>query len=708
MKLVVAEKPSVAQAIGKVIGAYQRKEGYLEGSGYLVSWCVGHLVGLAQPDRYDERYKKWSVRDLPIIPAPWAWVTFPDKERQFNTLKELMARKDVEELVCATDAGREGELIFRLVYQQCGCRKPFKRLWISSMEDVAILEGFANLKDGHQYDHLYEAALSRAKADWLVGINATRLFSSLYGKKLTVGRVQTPTLAMLVERNDQIQSFQKEKYFNVDLVSGNMLFVKEKIGSREEAAAVQNACADSVATVLNVKTEKESMAPPKLFDLTSLQRESNRLFGMTAQHTLDLLQGLYEKKLITYPRTDSRYITEDMAHSMNELLKMIPELFFFGKHASETPHIDQIICNAKVSDHHAILLTKEAAKGDSVSGEEWKLMALIAKQMICATEEKCEYKVQEVLICCTGEEFTAKGKAVEKDGWLTVYNAFRQQFCPKEKGKEDTEQMLDLKEGDTFQVKASVSEHYTSPPKHFTEDSLLSAMETAGNEDFLEGTEKKGLGTPATRAAIIEKLVASKYLQRRGKQLVPTEDGINLIKVMPEAIRSPKLTADWENELLQVERGERTADDFLQSICRMVEKLCVEHNEIPEEDRKRFEGKAASRKRLGDCPRCGAAVFEGNTNYYCSNRDCGFVIWKESRWLTGMRKKLTPVMAKSILETGRVHVTGLYSQRTGRNFDADLVMDDTGEGVRLHLDFGRHKAEGEHCETEQRRKRDNH
>lgn len=693
MKLVIAEKPSVAQAIGKVIGAYQRKEGYLEGSGYLVTWCVGHLVGLAQPDRYDERYKKWSVRDLPIIPAQWAWVTFPDKERQFNTLKELMARKDVEELVCATDAGREGELIFRLVYQQCGCSKPFKRLWISSMEDAAILEGFANLKDGHQYDHLYEAALSRAKADWLVGINATRLFSSLYGKKLTVGRVQTPTLAILVERNNQIQSFQKEKYYNVDLVSGNMPFVKEKIGSREEADAVQNACADAVATVLNVKTERKSLAPPKLFDLTSLQRESNRLFGMTAQHTLDLLQGLYEKKLITYPRTDSRYITEDVAQSMKELLKTIPELFYFGKLASETPHIDQIICNAKVSDHHAILLTKEAAKGDSVSGEEWKLMALIAKQMICATEEKCEYKVQEVLIRCAGEEFTAKGKAVEKDGWLTVYNAFRRQFCPKEKEKEETKQMLDLKEGDTFQVKASVSEHYTSPPKHFTEDSLLSAMETAGNEDFLEGTEKKGLGTPATRAAIIEKLVASRYLQRKGKQLVPTEDGINLIRAMPETIRSPKLTADWENELLQVERGKAEGDAFLQSICGMVKELCEELRELPEEERKRFGEKKTARKRLGDCPRCGEPVYEGDTNYYCSNRDCGFVIWKENKWLTGMRKKISPAMAKSLLESGRIHVTGLYSRRKGRNFDADLVMEDSGDRVCFKLDFPGHRRE---------------
>ena len=411
MKLVIAEKPSVAQSIARVIGANQRREGYLEGGDYLVSWCLGHLVGPAPPDQYEARLKRWAVEDLPILPESWQWVTFPDKERQFKVLRELMGRKDVEELVCATDAGREGELIFRLVYRQCGCSKPFKRLWISSLEDEAIREGFAHLRDGHDYDRLYEAALCRAKADWLVGMNATRLFSTLYGRKLTVGRVQTPTLAMLVERNDRIRSFQKEKYYNVDLASGETRFVKEKLASREEAEVIRDACSGREAEVLQVKEERKSLPPPKLFNLTSLQRESNRLFGLTAQHTLDLLQGLYEKKLITYPRTDSRYLTQDMAQTMNELLALIPELFFFGKHASPEPRIAQVVNNEKVSDHHAILLTREAAKGQSFSGEEWKLLALIAKHMLCATEESCEYRVQEILVRCGDEEFTAKESA---------------------------------------------------------------------------------------------------------------------------------------------------------------------------------------------------------------------------------------------------------------------------------------------------------
>ena len=690
MKLVIAEKPSVAQSIARVIGANQRREGYLEGGDYLVSWCLGHLVGPAPPDQYEARFKRWAAEDLPILPESWQWVTFPDKERQFRVLRELMRREDVEELVCATDAGREGELIFRLVYRQCGCSKPFKRLWISSLEDAAIREGFAHLRDGHDYDRLYEAALCRAKADWLVGMNATRLFSTLYGRKLTVGRVQTPTLAMLVERNEKIQGFQKEKYYNVELACGETRFVKEKIADREEAEAIRNACAGKEAVVLQVKQEKKIVPPPKLFDLTSLQRESNRLFGMTAQHTLDLLQGLYEKKLITYPRTDSRYLTEDMTQTMRELLALIPELFFFGKHASPEPRIAHVVNNEKVSDHHAILLTREAAKGQSFSGEEWKLLALIAKQMLCATEESSEYRVQEILVRCGEEEFTAKGKCITNPGWQTVYQAFRQQFCPQEKSEEKP--LPTLREGEHLAVEPSVSEHYTSPPKAFTEDSLLSAMETAGNEDFLEDTEKKGLGTPATRAAIIEKLVASRYLQRKGKQLVPTEEGINLIRAMPETVRSPKLTADWENELLRVERGETKGDTFLQSICGMVKELCTEYRELPESERERFGEKRTARKRLGDCPRCGKPVYEGNTNYYCANRDCGFVIWKENRWLAGMRKKISPAMARSLLESGRVRVTGLYSQRTRRNFDADLVMEDNGEHVSFKLDFPAHKG----------------
>ena len=693
MKLVIAEKPSVGQSIAKVIGAYERHDGYYEGSGYVVSWCFGHLVELATPDAYDEKYRKWRKEDLPILPERFRWVVTTEKKAQFALLKNLMSREDVDELICATDAGREGELIFRLVYMKAGCKKPFKRLWISSMEDTAIQEGFASLKDGSSYDNLFRAALCRSEADWLVGINVTRLFTTLYDKRLTVGRVQTPTLAMIVERNRQITEFRKEKYYNVHLDCDGLDVVKEKIFSEQEARALKDACNGADAIVKSVKQTRKTVNPPKLYDLTTLQRESNRYYGYTAQKTLDLTQSLYEKKLVTYPRTDSQYLTEDMAETAEKLVRIVCSVFSFGGLVTATPDIRRVINNSKVTDHHAIIPTVEIEKQDltKLSKDEVAVLKLIAQQMLCASGQKHEYLETEVIVSCAGEEFKAKGKTVIAEGWKAIEATYKGSL--REKDKEAEERVLPpVKEGSTFRPAASISEHFTSPPKAYSEDSLLSGMETAGNDSFDEDTEKKGLGTPATRASIIEKLVSSRYVQRKGKQLIPTEDGINLIAVIPEEVKSAKLTAEWENTLMQMERGEVEPESFMNGISGMVLTLLKKYSTISSEEQKRFSGEKPKHDQIGLCPRCGSPVYEGDKNFYCSNRECKFRLWKETKWLSGMKKKVTKKMAEALLRDGRVFVKGLYSQKTGKTFDAVLLMEDTGEYVNFKLDFGKKRS----------------
>ena len=693
MKLVIAEKPSVGQSIAKVIGAYERHDGYYEGSGYVVSWCFGHLVELAAPDAYDEKYRKWRKEDLPILPERFRWVVTTEKKAQFALLKNLMSREDVDELICATDAGREGELIFRLVYMKARCKKPFKRLWISSMEDKAIQDGFASLKDGSNYDNLFRAALCRSEADWLVGINATRLFTTLYDKRLTVGRVQTPTLAMIVERNRQITEFRKEKYYNVHLDCDGLDVVKEKIFSEPEARALKDACDGADAVVKSVNQTRKTANPPKLYDLTTLQRESNRYYGYTAQKTLDLTQSLYEKKLVTYPRTDSQYLTEDMAGTAEKLVRIICSVFTFGGVVTAAPDIRRVINNSKVTDHHAIIPTVEIEKQDltKLSKDELAVLKLIAQQILCATGQKHEYLETEVIVSCAGEEFKAKGKTMIAEGWKAVEAAYKGSL--REKDKEAEERVLPpVEEGSVFRPAASISEHFTSPPKAYSEDSLLSGMETAGNDSFDEDTEKKGLGTPATRASIIEKLVSSRYVQRKGKQLIPTEDGINLIAVMPEEVKSAKLTAEWENTLMQMERGEVKPESFMDGIGGMVLALLKKYSTISSEEQKRFTGEKLKSEQIGLCPRCGSPVYEGDKNFYCSNRECKFRLWKETKWLSGMKKKITKKMAECLLKDGRVFVKGLYSQKTGKTFDAVLLMEDSGEYVNFKLDFGRKRS----------------
>ena len=686
---MVAEKPSVAQTIGKVLGATSRKDGYLEGEAYLVSWCVGHLVGLADASVYDQRYAKWRYDDLPIIPEEWLYEVPKDKMQQFKVLSALMKDKRVTELVCATDAGREGELIFRLVYQKAGCRKPFKRLWISSLEDSAIRDGFRHLRDSSEFDRLYEAALSRSKADWIVGINGTRLFSTLYHKKLVVGRVQTPTLAMLVERNGKITSFRKEKYFNVHIQKDGLKASLEKIKTEDEAKRIAGACDKKQASVSSLKKERKTVNPPKLYDLTTLQREANRYFSFTAQQTLDLVQSLYEKKLLTYPRTDSQFITDDMEGTVRQVISILCRKLPLFDGVAYTPDIDRISNNAKVTDHHAILPTVQVETLDiaELPESEQKILRLVATRLICATGEKHIYDETTLTVSCEGSLFTAKGKTVVQDGWKGIEQRFKATL--KNKEKEEPEAVLpEVTEGDILQnIVSSVSEHFTSPPKAFTEDTLLSAMESAGNEAFDDETEKKGLGTPATRAGIIEKLVKGGFAQRKGKTLVPTKDGLNLVCVLPEQITSPAMTAEWENTLMQIERGNADADAFLSGIAAMTSELVKAYPFLSDAEASRFD---TARETVGKCPRCGSPVYVGKGNFYCSNRECSFCLWEDNKFFSSKKKKLTKKIAKELLDKGWCRVTGLYTPKKPQLYDAVIRLDDTGgKYVSFKMEFDR-------------------
>ena len=689
MILVIAEKPSVGAAIGKVLGASSRRDGYLEGNNYIVSWCVGHLVGLADASSYDERFAKWRYSDLPIVPDEWLFEVPKDKQKQFKVLCDLTRDKRVTELVCATDAGREGELIFRLVYKKAGCTKPFKRLWISSLEDSAIREGFAHLRSSGEYDRLYEAALARSKADWIVGINGTRLFSTLYHKKLVVGRVQTPTLAMLVEREGKISTFHKEKYFNVHISKDNLTADLEKVKTEEEAKAVAAACDKKQAVVSSLKKETKTVNPPRLYDLTTLQRETNRYYGFTAQQTLDLVQSLYEKKLLTYPRTDSQFITEDMESTARQVIGIVSRKLPLFEGITHEPDIGRITNNAKVTDHHAIIPTVQLEKQDlgELPESEQKIIRLVAMRLLSATSEKHIYDETSVTLTCEGYEFKAKGKTVVQDGWKAIERRFKETLKSKEKD-EPERSLPSLNEKDILSsVDASVTEHYTSPPKPYTEDSLLSAMETAGNAEFDDDTEKKGLGTPATRAGIIEKLVNGGFVERKGKSLVPTKDGNNLVCVLPEQITSPTMTAEWENTLMQIERGNADADKFLSGIVGMTSELVKAYPFLSEAEANRFD---TGRESIGNCPRCGSPVYVGKGNYYCSNKECSFCMWEDNKFFTSKKKKLTKKIAAELLDKGWCRVTGLYTPKRPQLYDAVIRLDDTGgKYVSFKMEFDR-------------------
>ena len=676
-KLVICEKPSVAKSIASALGVTSRADGYFEGGGWLISWCIGHLVGLADAAAYDDRYKKWRYEDLPILPAPFRYVVSEEKAAQFHILRSLMERPDVTELVNACDAGREGELIFRLVYEAAGCSKPFSRLWISSMEDAAIREGFADLHPGADYDPLYQSALCRQKADWLIGINASRLFSVLYHRTLNIGRVQTPTLAMLADRDSKIVLFHKEKSHHVRLALEETEAVSEKILAMEDAQAIRDACDGQRAVCVSLVREKKTEKPPKLYDLTTLQREANRVFGYTAKQTLDYAQSLYEKKLLTYPRTDSRYLTGDMAETASVVLHLAARVPPFEACPEFFPDVAALVNDKEVSDHHALIPTLELEKADvpALPVGERNILLLVCCKLLCAAAEPFVYEVVTATFDCSGHTFTAKGKQVLSQGWRTIQEVFRSSL--KKLEDEDAEDVLPaLTEGQAFEtVAASVTEHFTSPPRPYTEDSLLAAMENAGKEDMPDEVERKGLGTPATRAAIIEKLVSGGFVERKGKSLIPTKAGINLVTVLPELLTSPKLTADWEQRLNEVAKGQASPEDFMDGIEAMATELVRKYSHISEDGHKLFQ---PEKETVGLCPRCGKPVYEGKKNFACSDRACQFVMWKYDRFFEQRGKVLTAKIAAALLKNGKAKVKGLRSLRTGKNYDGTIVLADTG------------------------------
>lgn len=676
MELVIAEKPSVAQSIAAVLGATQRKDGYLEGNDYLVSWCVGHLVELAQPESYEEAWKKWSYESLPIIPQEWQHEVKSDTKAQYQILKKLMHDDRVDAVVCATDAGREGELIFRLTYNMAGCRKPMKRLWISSMEESAIRDGFHNLRPGSDYDNLYHSALCRQEADWLVGINGTRLFTVLYGgKALKVGRVQTPTLAMLVDRESKIMNFKKEAYYMAHIMGNGLDAVSEHISDKTEADRIAETCENGQALVTSVVKEEKWVAPPKLYDLTTLQRDANRLFGFTAKQTLEYTQSLYEKKLVTYPRTDSQYLSDDMEGTAKNVIEAIFNSLLFEQNIMFNPDIKRILNSKKVTDHHAIIPTMEIIKQDlkAIPESEMKILSLCANRLLCATGEKHIYNSTKAVITCNNTVFKVSGKEVWKNGWKEFEDFFKNSYKTAEdkSDAEEEKKLPELREGMMIAVEQTkVSEHFTQPPKHYTEDSLLSAMERAGAEDMGDEVERKGLGTPATRADIIEKLVKDGFVKREKKQMIPTEDGMKLITILPDVVKSPKLTADWENELTLVSKGEVAAEQFMSGIEAMVTDLVKTYHSVSDEQKAMFGTGKGEQEVLGKCPKCGADVVKGKFGAYCTGK-CGMNVGK------AFGVTLSDSQVRSLLQGKKILVKGLKGKKG--SYDAYLIPESVEE-----------------------------
>ena len=686
--LIITEKPSVARTISKVLGVTARRDGYLEGGGWIVSWCVGHLVELAPPGAYDPRLERWDRADLPILPERWQYLVSSSTKKQFDVLCKLMHRADVDRIVCATDAGREGELIFRLVYQECGCRKPVSRLWISSMEDAAIRAGFANLKPSTEYDSLHKAALCRERADWLVGINATRLFSCLHGVTLNVGRVMTPTLAMTVEREAVIASFRPEPFYMVLLKMEDCMASSERFKDKSQAEELLAECRKSSrALVQKSECKEKSERPPALYDLTTLQRDANRLLGFSAQQTLDYAQALYEKKLVTYPRTDSRYLTEDMEPSLPGLV--MDTAAAFGFRGAIPVHAKQVIHNQKVSDHHAILPTQSVAKADlsSLPAGEASILRLVVARLLAAVGEPYRHAETTVQIECAGQTFTAKGRTVLDEGWKAVEQAILGDAA--EKIKENLDVLTEVQDKETLPVlDAQLKEGRTTPPKHFTEDTLLAAMESAGADTMPEDAERRGIGTPATRAATIEKLVQKGFLVREGggktKHLLPTEKGRALIAAMPKQLKSPAMTADWETKLTQIEQGQYAPENFMEEIESMMKKLVNQYANTPNAPAKAANGAPV----VGACPHCGSEVAEREKGFFCSSRECRFVIWKDNAFFNRLGKRPTRQVVDKLLRDGRARLKDCKSQRTGKTYNASVLLTTEADGrAKFGLEF---------------------
>jgi len=703
--LIIAEKPSVARAIASVLGVRNRQDGSYEGNGYIISWCIGHLLGLAEPQDYDSKYVKWRYEDLPIAPGTWKYTAATKTKKQLKILASLLKNPSVGTIINACDAGREGELIFRLVYEQCKCKKPIQRLWISSMEEAAIAEGFRNLRPGTDYDRLYQAALCRQQADWLIGMNYSRLFSILYNAALRVGRVQTPTLAMVVAREEAISKFVKEAYYIVELTGAGFTAEREKLKDKAMAEAICAACNGKIATIKSIKKKDKSIPPQKLHDLTTLQREANRLFGFTASQTLNAAQNLYEKKLITYPRTDSRFLTDDMASGIPSLVRGVATVLPFTVLDEDIAKIKpgQVINNKKVTDHHAIIPTPTTAKANisSLPMDEKNLLMLVCTRLISAVSEKHIFDETIVTVECEGEIFTAKGKVILQNGWKTYEEALVVSIGRTKRGGDKP--LPKLYEGQQYTAETSVREGFTQPPKHFTEDLLLSAMEHAGAEDMPNEMERKGLGTPATRASIIEVLVKSGFLIREAKLLLPTEKGVNLIKVLPEKVKSPLLTAEWEHNLKLIERGEQSSSEFMIAINHFVAEMVKTHHTAPDEYKTLFppetpkkggKGRKVNKdyKPIGEpialCPRCGGNVSEAPKGFFCGNRECQFAFFKDSRFFSAKKIELTKEIAKTLITEGRIYMEGLHSEKKGTNYNATILLDDKGTGYPgYQMDF---------------------
>ena len=687
-RLVVSEKPSVAMAYAKVLGVTNRKDGYLEGGGYLVSWCIGHLVELAPPNIYDEQYVKWSIADLPILPQQWQYLVSASTKKQFGVLKDLMNRPDVDSIVCATDAGREGELIFRLVYQQTGCKKPFSRLWLSSMEDSAIREGFANLKPSTEYDALYQAALCRERADWMVGINCSRLFSCLYGQPLAVGRVMTPVLAMTVVREAAIAAFVPEKFYTVELeLTSGCTASSRRISEKDVAENLLAECRkEMISTIQKVTRKEKSENPPLFYDLTTLQRDANRLLGYSAQQTLNYVQNLYEKKLTTYPRTDSCYITDDDEEMLAGLADELEEYLGIAADTADSavPRTRRTVNREKVTDHHAILPTRSMLQADleALPKGEQNVLKLITARTLMAVSKPFRYLETLLTTECAGEEFTAKGKEVLDDGWKAVERKVLADILNR---KQELTALPNAAENECGILNAELKEGQTSPPKHFTEDTLLHAMETASADSMPEGVERQGIGTPATRAATIEKLVQKGFLERKGtkktKVLLPTDKGKALITVIPEEIQSPEMTADWETKLLRIERIEMEPSEFMTEINTMITEL-VKNTEM-----KKGVNALMKNKIIGICPNCGANVVEREKGWFCENRECRFVLWKDNAFLKRLGKRLDAHVADKLLRDGRIRLKDCRSAK-GKTYNATVLMTTEVDGrSKFSLEF---------------------
>lgn len=701
MYLVIAEKPSVAQTIAQVMGAYDRRNGYLQGRDIIVSWCIGHLAKYAMPERYDEKYETWAFEDLPIFPSEWRLEVAPDKKKQYMILKELLSRKDIEYVVNACDAGREGELIFRRVYGLSKSQIPMKRLWISSMEDKAIQQGFRELKPGAAYNSLAVASICRAQADWLVGMNVTRALTTTYNRKLIAGRVQTPTLAMLTEREQEIEGFQKKQYFHVHIIDDALNAVSGKIDARDEADMMAELCSGKPAVVKTVQREEKVVKPPRLYDLTSLQRDANRLFGITAKATLEAAQSLYEAKLITYPRTDSRFLTDDMAETAADVIEAVTVVMPFVGTGKFEPNISRLLNSSKVSDHHAIIPTVELANASfaGLSENERRILCMIAARLLCASSADHKYLNTSAELECEGFVFTARNKQVVEIGWKGYEEAMKGYCKAEREAAEDPDdensisRFPDLSEGEVIEaVTTDVTEHWTRPPARYTEDTLLSAMEHAGASEMEDDVERKGLGTPATRAATIEKLILSGYAKRYRKQVIPTDEGKLLIKLMPDYLKSAALTAEWENQLLLMERGQRDPGSFINGIKKMLSQVLTDCSNVPEEERSKYrKSKDEERENIGACPNCGKPVREGSELFFCTDRNCPFCIWKKSRFLSSMKKELSAKEASDLLTDGRAHLKHLYSAKKDKYFDADLVMTIVDGRPNYRLEFANGK-----------------